>query len=162
MHSHFKRIILCAAVLSLGLLGLLAHFSSDSYQIRYHLAALQRAGHILEMFAGFAPQTLSDRVYRAFRLLNRKDTNSSYGESCLKHQEALLRLGYLTRQEFAFPTQALAAAEFRTNALHLMSSDYTASYSLSQSQSAVQVVARPAEMRAWGELIGELNRKYSP
>jgi hypothetical protein len=41
-------------------------------------------------------------------------------------------------------------------------SDYTATYSLSQSQSVVQVVARPVEMSAWGELIGELNRKYSP
>jgi hypothetical protein len=161
MRSYSKKKILCAVVLSLGLLGPLAYFRSDSYQIRYHLAALQRAGHILDVFARFAPQTLSDRAYRAFRLLSRKDTNSSYGDSCTEHQEALLRLRYLTRQEFAFPAQALAVAEFRTNALHLMS-DYTATYSLSQSQSVVQVVARPVEMRAWGELIGELNRKYSP
>ena len=161
MVSYSKRKILCAVAVLLGSLGLVAHFSSESYQIRYQLAALQRDSHILDVLAGFAPQTRSDRVWRAFRLLNRKDTNSSYGDSCLKHREALIRLGYLTRQEFAFRTQALAVAELRTNALHLMS-DYTATYSLSQSQAVVQVVARPVEMSAWVELIGELNRRHSP
>jgi hypothetical protein len=161
MRSDSKRTILCAVAVLLGSMGLMAHFSSESYQIRYRLAALQRDGHMLEVLAGLAPQTRSDRLWRAFRLLNRKDTNSSYGDSCMKHREALLRLGYLARREFAFPTQALAVAELRTNALHLMS-NYTATYWLSQSQAVVQVVARPVEMRAWVELIGELDRRHSP
>jgi len=72
-----------------------------------------------------------------------------------------LGLGFVSRGMPVFPTQALAVAELRTNALHLMS-NYTATYWLSQSQAVVQVVSRPVEMRAWVELIGELDRRHSP
>jgi hypothetical protein len=41
-------------------------------------------------------------------------------------------------------------------------SDWTASFSLSQSQSVVQVVARPAEMSAWAALIGQLDKRHKP
>jgi hypothetical protein len=137
--------------------GIFAYFSRD-VRIQYHLDRMQRAGHLLDVLAGKAPQTRRDRVTR---LLSWPDTNSRWSDNFQQHREALLRLGYLTTQEFPFSRDALTTDELLTNALPLMS-DWTASFSLSQSQAVVRVVARPAQMGAWAALIEKLDGKHGP
>jgi len=146
------------AIVLAGVTGIFACFFRDDVRIQYHLDRMQRAGHLLDVLAGKVPQTRRDRVTR---LLSWPDTHSRWAETFQQHQDALLRLGYLTRQEFPFSRGALTTDELLTNALPLMS-DGTASFSLSQSQAVVQVIARPAQMSAWAALIEKLDRRYKP
>jgi hypothetical protein len=157
MRSRSKRVILAAVVLAV-VSGIFAYFSRDEARIQYHLHQMQRAGHLLEVLAGKVPQTRHDRVTR---LLSWPDTNSHWADIYQHHEDALIRLGYLTRQEFPFSRGAFTSDELLTNALPLMS-DWTGSFSLSRSQAVVQVLARPAQMGAWAALIGELDKRHRP
>jgi len=157
MRSRSKRIVLVAIVLA-GASAILVYFSRDDVRIQYHVHRMQRAGHLLDVLAGKVPQTRRDRVAR---LLSWPDSNSHWFDTYQHHQDTLLRLGYLTRQEFLFSRGTPSANELLTNALPLMS-DWTSSFSLSESQAVVQVVARPADMNAWAALIGELDKRHGP
>jgi hypothetical protein len=157
MGSRSKRIVMVAVVLA-GVSGIFAYCSRDDVRIQYHVHCMQRAGHLLDVLAGKVPQTRRDRVTR---MLRGPDSNSHWADTFQRHQDALLRLGYLTRQEFPFSRGTPAADELLTNALPLMS-DWTSSFSSSQSQAVVQVVARPADMNAWAALIGKLDKRHGP
>ena len=146
------------AVVLAGAFAIVACFHWDTLRIRHHVAAMQRAGRMLDVLAGAVPQTLSDRVTR---ILSLDPSNSHWSDSYNHHEDALIRLGYLTRREFPFSRGTFTEDELRTNALPLMS-DWTSSCWLSQSQAVVRVVARPTEMSAWAALIGELDRRHKP
>jgi hypothetical protein len=135
-----------------------AYFWGEAVRIQYHVHGMQRADHILDVLAGKVPQARRDRVTR---MLGFPDTNSHWADTYAHHRDTLIRLGYLTRQEFPFSPGTFTVDELLTNALLLMS-DGTASFSLPQGKSVVQVVARPAEMSAWAVLIGELERRHRP
>jgi hypothetical protein len=110
---------------------------------------------MLDVLAGNVPQAPGDRVRR---LLSLHDSNSHWAAIMDRHEKALLRLGYLTRQEFRCSPGAFSTEELRTNCLSLMG-DYTASFSIAPSQGVVEVVARPAEMKTWAVLIRKLDKQ---
>jgi hypothetical protein len=129
----------------------------DTLRIRYNVAAMRRAEHMAEVLAGVVPQTRRDRVTRLSAMLLRKDTNSGWSDSHSHHRDALVRLGYLTSQEFAFSGGAFPTGKFYTNFWPLMS-DGTSSCTF-MSNGVVRVFARPTEMKSWASLISELDRK---
>jgi hypothetical protein len=129
----------------------------DALRIRYHLAAMRRAEHMVEVLAGVVPQTPRDRVTRLSALLRRKDTNSAWSDSHSHHRDALVRLGYLNSQEFAFSGGSFPTGNFYTNFWPLMS-DGTSSC-VFMSNGIVRVFARPTEMKPWASLIRELDSK---
>jgi hypothetical protein len=147
--------IAAAAIAFATIFAIFWYCRQEKVRIEYHLQGLQRAGHMLDVLAGKVPQTPGDRVRR---LLSFNDSNSHWADIMERHEKALLRLGYLTRQEFRYSAGAFSAEEVRTNCLFLMG-DYTASFSIAPSQGVIEVVARPVEMKTWAILISELDKQ---
>jgi len=115
---------------------------------------------MLDVLAGVVPQTPRDRVTRLSAMLLLKDTNSEWSDSYNRHTGALVRLGYLTSQEFAFSGGQFPTGKFYTNFWPLMS-DGTSSFTC-MSNGVIRVVARPSEMKSWASLIRELDSRQRP
>jgi hypothetical protein len=82
----------------------------DSLLVRFHLRALHRAEQ--QMFAP-PPSTLPQQV---LAFLTRRSSWEAWSEARDYHEQALVRLGYLSRQEFSFTNRSLNAMQLWTNA----------------------------------------------
>jgi hypothetical protein len=156
------RIITCVGVLACIAAALFSVIIArdNSLRIQYHIAAMQRANHMVEVLNGAVPQTRRDRVARAVGMLLGKRTNSDWSDSCTHHQDALVRLGYLSRREFAFSGGKFPTGKFYTNFWPLMC-DGTSSCAF-MSNGVIRVFARPSQMTSWAALVVELESRQTP
>jgi len=90
-------------------------------------------------------------------------------KACDHHEEALLRLGYLSRQEFSFTNRTLNAMQLMTNAqsrfstrmatLCVLTNGQPLSASSVCTSSVVRVTAPKSEEQKWCALIREFDQK---
>ncbi len=134
----------------------------DSLRVQYHLRAERLAGQ--QMFAP-APSTFGQQVV-AFLL--RRPSWEGWSRAREDHEEALVRLGYLSRQEFSFTNRTLNAMQLMTNARLSFSTRMTTICVLTNGQplsatsvcssSVVKVVAPKNEAEKWRTLISEFDQ----
>jgi hypothetical protein len=152
------KISVVALLLTAGVLWLFR----DSLRVQYHLRAERHAGQ--QMFAP-KPSTLGQQVV-AF-LLHRPSWEA-WSKVREDHEDALVRLGYLSRQEFSFTNRTLNAMQLMTNARSGFSTLMTTICVLTNGQplsatsvctsSVVRVTAPKNEGKKWRTLISELDQ----
>ena len=161
-----KRTLVKISAMTLFLTAGVLWLSRDSlrvqYLVQYHLRAERHAGQ--EMFAP-APSTFGQQVV-AFLL--RRRSWEALSKAREDHEEALVRLGYLSRQEFSFTNRTLNAMQLMTNARLGFSTRMTALCVLTNGQplsamsvctsSVVRVTAPKNEAEKWRTLISELDQ----
>src|SRR6267378_4531951 len=86
------------------------YFSRDALQIRYHLWALREAERMMFIKS---PGTFFGKLSEVLRP---RHSWKDWSKACDHHEEALVRLGYLSRQEFSFTNRTLNAVQLKTNA----------------------------------------------
>ena len=153
------KIALAAAIL----VAVVVCCNSEALRVRYHLWALRRAER--GMFrpansSGTFVGVLSDSLSRSWEYWS-KDRD--------RHEEALLRLGYLSRQEFPFTNRTLSARQLFTNAQSRFATRMTTMCVLTNGQplsatsvcarSVVRVTAPRTEEEQWRTLISEFDQK---
>ena len=158
---HGLRIVLAATILVAGVVYLGRH----ALRVRYHLWALR--GDEQRILAPVkSPVTF---VGKLSALLSEVLRTRRSWEDWLKdrdhHEEALVRLGYLSRQEFSFTNRTLNAMRLMTNAQSRFSTRMTSLCVLTNGQflsatsvctnSVVRVIAPKNEAEKWRTLISE-------
>jgi hypothetical protein len=153
-------VTICAVtvLLTVGVLWLFR----DSLRVQYHLRAERLAGQ--QMFAS-APSTFGKQVVAFFL---RRPSWEAWSKTREDHEEALVRLGYLSRQEFSFTNRTLNAMQLMTNARLRFSTGMTTLCVLTNGQplsarsictsSVVKVTAPKNEAEKWRTLISEFDQ----
>ena len=156
-----KRALAKISVATLLLTASVLWLFRDFLRVQYHIRAERHAGQ--QMFAP-APSTFRQQVV-AFLL--RRPSWEAWSKSRDGHEEALVRLGYLSRQEFSFTNRTLNAMQLWTNAQRF-SSRVTSLCVLTNGQrlsatsvctsSVVRVTAPKNEAEKWGILVSEFDQ----
>ena len=157
MHKKIRngaRIFLAATILVAGVVCL----GTGALRVRYHLWALHRAERTMfnhGTLAGEFPALFSG--YR------------DWSQARDHHEESLVHLGYLSRQEFPFTNRTLNAVQLMTNAQSRFATRMTLLCVLTNGQalsatsvctsSVVRVTAPRNEEEQWRKLISEFDRK---
>jgi hypothetical protein len=144
-------------------LGGVLYLRRDALRVRYHLWVLQGAEQALA-----TPRKSPTTFFGAFSEMLRprwEDCEKAFE----RHEEALVRLGYLSRQEFLFTSRTLNAAQLMTNAQARFSTRMTTLCVLTNGQplsassvctsSVVRVTAPKSEEQKWSALIREFDKK---
>src|SRR5258705_11094654 len=105
-----KRTLLRISAVTLLLTAGVLWLFRDSLRVHYHLRAERHAGQ--QMFAP-QPSTFGQQVV-AFLL--RRPSWEAWSKAREDHEEALVRLGYLSRKEFSFTNRTLNAMQLMTTA----------------------------------------------
>jgi len=152
MRIQKRTLVKICAVTFLLTAGVLWLFR-DSLRVQYHLRVERLAGQ--QMFAP-APSTFEKQVV-AFLL--RRPSSQAWSRAREAHEEALVRLGYLSRQEFSLTNRTLNAMRLVTNARLGFSTRMTTLCVLTNGQplsatsvctsSVVRVTAPKSEAEKW-------------
>ena len=162
MRTIIKQAVVIAFVVTVVLGGAL-YLRGHVLRVRYHLWALQRAEQTLA-----APRKSPKAFFGVFSEMLRPRW-----EDCEKafehHEEALVRLGHLSRQEFLFTSRTLNAVQLMTKAQSRFSTRMTTLCVLTNGQvlsatcictsSVVRVTAPSDEAEKWRTLIWEFDQK---
>jgi hypothetical protein len=162
MRIQKKALVKIFAVTLLLTAGVLWLFR-DSLKVHYHLRAERHAGQ--QMFVP-APSTFGGQL---LAFLVRRPSWEVWSKVREDHEEALVRLGYLARQEFSFTNRTLNATQLLTSARSGFSTRMTSLCVLTKGQplsatsvctsSVVRVTAPKSEAQQWRTLISELDQK---
>lgn len=157
-----KRKLVKISVVTLLLAASVLWLFRDPLRVQYHFRAERHAGQ--QMFAP-QPSTFGQQVV-AF--LFRRPSREAWSKAREDHEEALVRLGYLSRQEFSFTNRTLNAMQLMANARSAFSTRITTICVLTNGQrlsatsvctsSVVRVTAPKNEMEKWRTLILEFDQ----
>jgi len=157
-----KRMLVKVSAVLLLLTASVPWLFRDFLRVQYHLRAERRAAK--QMFAP-APSTFVQQIV-AFLL--RRPSSQGWSKAREDHEEALVRLGYLSRQEFSFTNRTLNATQLLTKArlgfctqmtsLCVLTNGQTLSATEVCTSAVVRVVAPKNEAEKWRTLISEFDR----
>lgn len=161
------RWVVAATILAAGI----GYVNRDALRARYHFGALRVIARILVSGAN-PPRTFVEKLQMGFlHTLSSKRPHQEWWKCRDHHEEALVRLGYLSRHEFAFTnqTRAFNAVQLMTNAQSRFSTRMTRLCVLTNGQplsatsictsSVVRVTAPGKESEKWRALVFELDQK---
>jgi len=157
-----RRALFKISVVTLLLTAVVLWKFRDSLRVQYHLRAERHASQ--QMFAP-APSTFGQRV---MALLLRRPSWEAWSKVREDHEEALVRLGYLSRQEFSFTNRTLNAIQLMTDARLGFATRMTTLCVLTNGQpmsatsvctsSVVRVTAPKNELEKWRTLVSEFDQ----
>ena len=160
-----RRTVKQAAIVALVatfLFAIVLYANRSVLRVRYHRWAFRVNTQM--MFADQKPPTTFVGTLSAIL----KPKWEACSQASGRHEEALLRLGYLSRQEFPFKSRTLNAIQLVTNAHSRFSSEMTTLCVLTNGQpsgssvctnSVVVVMAPKSEEQKWHALIQEFDQK---
>jgi hypothetical protein len=127
----------------------------NDLRLHWHLAEMRRADRMLLVLSGARTMSGSDKANAIFHFLLGIRANSDWSDWYVRHEDALLRMGYLAREEVPYSNQRVPAL-LRMSA---WSSNQIFSLRFLTASSSVVVTAPTNEIGRWKVLVADFDQR---